>query len=472
MTEASRPVPVIVGAGPAGVRAAEILVAAGLRPVLLDEGFRAGGQIYRRPPLDDGRSYRSRYGSEAAKAEALHKTFDRLRAAVDYRPETLVWNIVRDASVQGGRLDLMTNGAHSQLPYSHLLLATGATDRVLPFSGWTKPGVYTLGAAQTALKAQGCTIGERVAFMGSGPLLYLVAWQYAHAGATVAAVLDTAPFAAKFHLARLAFSAPRIVALGMLYAARLKLAGVPIHYGVRPDEVLGESHVDGLRYRKSGRGHDIACDALAYGFALRPETQLADLAGCDFRFEERDRAWLPAADALGRTSRAGVYVAGDGAGIAGADAAEIRGRLAAIAMLRNLGMPFAANEERRRAAALDRIYRQRLTLEKAFPFPADWFETAARDMTLCRCEEITLATALEAIRTSDVREINRLKALTRVGMGRCQGRMCAAAAAELLAFAGGRGPAAAGRSRAQAPVKPIPLGFGARQDSVREDVPA
>ncbi len=71
-----------------------------------------------------------------------------------------------------------------------------------------------------------------------------------------------------------------------------------------------------------------------------------------------------------------------------------------------------------------------------------------------------------------MREINRLKALTRVGMGRCQGRMCAAAAAELLAFAGGRGPAAAGRSRAQAPVKPIPLGFGARQDSVREDVPA
>jgi NADPH-dependent 2,4-dienoyl-CoA reductase/sulfur reductase-like enzyme len=134
--------PVIVGAGPAGIRAAEMLVKAGHRPIMLDEGMRAGGQIYRRPPFDDGRSYKARYGSEAHKAKALHTTFDHLRDAVDYRPETLVWNISRD---NGNSLDLLTDGVHTQLPFSHLLLATGATDRVLPFSGWTKPGVYTLG---------------------------------------------------------------------------------------------------------------------------------------------------------------------------------------------------------------------------------------------------------------------------------------------------------------------------------------
>lgn len=102
--------PVIVGAGPAGIRAAETLVKAGLKPIVLDEGFRSGGQIYRRPPFDDGRSYKARYGSEAHKAEALHKTFDTLRGAIDYRPETLVWNITRG---EGDRLDLLTNGSHS-----------------------------------------------------------------------------------------------------------------------------------------------------------------------------------------------------------------------------------------------------------------------------------------------------------------------------------------------------------------------
>ena len=64
-------------------------------------------------------------------------------------------------------------------------------DRVIPFPGWTLPGVFTMGGAQVALKAQGCAIGDPVVFMGTGPLLYLVAYQYAHAGARVAAVLDT-----------------------------------------------------------------------------------------------------------------------------------------------------------------------------------------------------------------------------------------------------------------------------------------
>ncbi|GLU26104.1 NAD(P)/FAD-dependent oxidoreductase [Brucella sp. NBRC 12950] len=450
--------PVIVGAGPAGIRAAEILVEAGLKPLVIDEGFRAGGQIYRRPPLDDGRSYRSRYGSEAHKAEALHTTFDALRSAIEYRPETLVWNITRG---EGDRLDLLTNGSHSQLAYSHLILATGATDRVLPFKGWTKPGVYTLGASQTALKAQGCTVGERVVFMGSGPLLYLVAWQYHNAGAKVVAVLDTAPFTSKFHLAHLALYAPRIVALGAYYGLRLKLGGVPIHYNVRPDEVLGEGHVEGIRFRTGSRVREVKCDALAYGFALRPESQLADLAGCEFRFEERDRAWLPAADQLGRTSREGVYVAGDGAGIAGADAAEIRGSLAAIAMLRDMDLPFDEGIERRLLTKLDHIYRERLIVEKAFPFPRNWFDTIAGDVTLCRCEEIAVRDAKAVISLGDTREINRLKALTRVGMGRCQGRMCTAAAAELLASMQDKTPAEFGRIRAQAPVKPIPLGFGA-----------
>ncbi len=375
-----------------------------------------------------------------------------MRGSIDYRPETLVWNISRQAGAQDeDRIDLLTSGSHSQLPYRHLVLATGATDRVLPFKGWTKPGVYTLGAAQTALKAQGCTVGERIVFMGSGPLLYLVAWQYHHAGARVAAVLDTAPFSAKFHLAHLALHAPRIVALGTYYGLRLKLGGVPIRYGIRPEEVLGDSHVEGLLYRARGNSHAVECDALAYGFALRPETQLADLAGCNFHFEERDRAWLPAADTHGRTSRAGIYVAGDGAGIAGADAAEIRGQLAAIALVRDLGLAFDDRLERRLLTKLSAIYRERLILEKAFPFPLDWFETIAPDVTLCRCEEIALGEAQEIIANGGATEINRLKALSRVGMGRCQGRMCTPAAAELLLSMRGKCPPTRGVSGRRLP---------------------
>jgi NADPH-dependent 2,4-dienoyl-CoA reductase/sulfur reductase-like enzyme len=455
--------PVIVGAGPAGIRAADRLVRSGLRPIVLDEGQRAGGQIYRRPLIEDGRSYRNRYGPEAKKAERLHRTFEALLPLIDYRAETLVWNVA--AAGRGGNLDVLSAGVHCQIAFSQLILCTGAIDRVLPFPGWTKPGVYTLGASQTALKAQGCTIGDRVVFMGSGPLLYLVAWQYLMAGARVEAVLDTAPATSKAHLLSLLAHAPKTVGLGLFYGAQLKLAGVKMRYSVRPEAVLGEARVEGIRFRthsaRTGEGtQSLACDALAYGFALRPETQLADLAGCQFRFDERDRGWVPERDLLGRTSRGDVYVAGDGGGIAGADAAEISGELAAEALLQDTGKATLPDRVGRLVAASGRIQRQRDILERAFPFPRDWFETVPGQTTLCRCEEISVADGRRAIEAGGGTEINRLKALSRVGMGRCQGRMCSAAAAELLIGVLKLDAAKVGRLRTQAPVKPVPLDFG------------
>ena len=190
-----RPIPseriVIVGAGPAGVRAAEILVAAGLRPTVLDEAPASGGQIYRRQPAELRRAYGELYGFEASKAKRLHYAFERLRASVDYRPDCMVWNLERN------HLHILHAGEGGTVPFDRLILATGAMDRVLPFDGWTLPGVFTLGGAQVVLKTQACAIGRRTVFLGSGPLLPYVAYQYAKAGAQVAAVLDTTPRAAK-----------------------------------------------------------------------------------------------------------------------------------------------------------------------------------------------------------------------------------------------------------------------------------
>src|SRR6202000_762260 len=108
---------------------------------------------------------------------------------IDYRPETLVWN-ARDRV-----LDLSGPRGTARLPFDRIVLATGATDRSIPFPGWTLPGVFSLGGAQIALKAQGCAIGRRVVFAGTGPLLPLVAYQYAKAGAECAAVLHTSGLA-------------------------------------------------------------------------------------------------------------------------------------------------------------------------------------------------------------------------------------------------------------------------------------
>jgi NADPH-dependent 2,4-dienoyl-CoA reductase/sulfur reductase-like enzyme len=370
---------------------------------------------------------------------------------VDYRPGSLVWN------VDGKTLDVLQDGVSTAVPYTHLILATGATDRVLPFPGWLTPGVYTLGGSQVALKYQGCAIGARVVFLGTGPLLYLVAYQYAKAGAQVAAVLDTSRAADRRAAVPGMLRAPGLLAKGLYYMAWLRAHGVPLRSGVRPVAVQGKERVTGLTYRQGARTHTVECDALAYGLALRSETQLASLAGCEFEFNTRDRNWTPRRDAAGRSSVPGVYVAGDGAAIAGADAAELAGERAALALLKDIDHPHDAQRARTLEAQLAANSRLRTALERAFPFPEDWAQGIADDTVVCRCEEVTAGTLRQAVNDTAAQELNRLKALTRVGMGRCQGRMCGAAAAEVLAHACGRSPAEVGRLRNQPPVKPVPV---------------
>lgn len=457
--------PVIVGAGPAGIRAAATLVAAGLRPVVIDEGIKAGGQIYRQPPDGFTRPKKSLYGFESRKADRLHRLFVQIAPQIDYRPRTLAWNLA------GRQLDLIdAAGDVSRLDCGALLLATGATDRVQPFEGWTIPGVFTLGAAQIALKFQASILGPRIVFVGTGPLLYLVAYQYAKAGADVAGVFDTSRFADKLAALPGLLHGPAHLAKGLYYVAWLRLHGVPLHAGITPLRVAGGDRVTGFAWRQGGAERQVGCDAVAFGLGLRSETQLADLAGCRFAYDDLNRTWLPQRSPAGRSSVAHVYLAGDGAGIAGADAAELAGERAALALLEDAGHKTDAA----RAAALERrlarIAKFRRGLERAFPLPAaDWGGVPlGDDVLLCRCEAVTVGSLRQAARELGVTELNRLKALTRIGMGRCQGRICGAAAAAVLAAELQQPAAAVGRLRGQAPVKPLPVA-GMAADGIAAD---
>jgi NADPH-dependent 2,4-dienoyl-CoA reductase/sulfur reductase-like enzyme len=438
---------VIVGAGPAGISAARTLLDHGITPCLVDESLRGGGQIYRRQPANFQRSAKQLYGFEAGKAEAVHRTLDELAPLVDYRPQTLVWN------AEDGRLDMLSNGHAMSVEYAQLIVATGATDRILPVQGWTLPGVYSLGAAQIALKYQGCAIGERVALCGSGPLLYLVAYQYAKAGAKVVAVLDSAPFSAQCRALPALLGQPLTLLKGLYYRAWLTAHGIPVHQGVSLTQIDGEQRVSSIRWGNQ----KLDCDAVAFAHALRSETQLADLLGCEFEWNALNRAWLPQRDSAGRSSMNGVYLAGDGAGIMGADAAQMAGERAALALLQDTGIAV----DPRRAAVLEQqlagIQRFRHGLETAFPFPAQWAAQAPDNLILCRCEEISVGD-VRAVVDEGHWEINRVKAHCRVGMGRCQGRMCGLAAAEIVAERSGRGIENVGRLRGQAPIKPLPFG--------------
>lgn len=439
----------IVGAGPAGTRAAEVLVRAGLRPAVIDEAPSNGGRIYQRQPDGFTRDARALYGFEAGKARAIHDTFAALAGQVDWHPRTLVW------AIRPGQLRTLRDGVPGELPWRHLILATGAMDRIVPVPGWTLPGVFTLGGAQIALKAQGVGIGRRVAFVGSGPLLFLVAYQYAKAGAEVALVLEASPFAAVRRESSGLARGGATFAKGLYYIAALRRRGIRVIFGGTPLGFDGAEAVEAVRWRDARGEHRLACDAAGIGYGLKPETQLADLAGVPFAFNARQRLWLPERDAAGRTPVPGVYLAGDGAVVGGADVAELAGARAAWAVVEDRGLKVDRAEVRRLDRALEKQAPFRAALDAAFPYPGAEAAAVPDDCIVCRCEAITAGELRAAAR--DAPELNRGKALTRVGMGRCQGRVCGPPAAEILAAALGCDVAAVGRLRGQPPVKPIPV---------------
>ncbi len=452
------PIIAVVGAGPAGVRAVERLVAAGHAPVWLDEAPDGGGRIYQRPPEGLTRDPRTLYGFEAKPATALHATLDALKAKTDWRPNTLVWHL----DPHGRQMELLAGGRQETLAFEAAILCTGAMDRIIPVPGWTRPGVTTLGAAQISLKTQGCAIGARVALLGTGPLLWLLAYQYLKAGATLAAVLDTTSLTHKAKAAPSLLRGGALFAKGLYYMAAVRARGVPIFEGVTPVAIEGTAaQVTAVSFRRAnGCLRTVRCDALAMGWGLKPEAQLADLAGVPFHFDPLSHAWVPQRDAAGRTPVAGIYLAGDGAGIGGAEVAELAGARAALALLADAGAPVDAAAVATLDRKLARLAPLRAALEAAFPFPLALAQEVPDATVVCRCEGVTAAdvrATVGAAPTGVARELNRAKSITRLGMGRCQGRVCGQAGADILAAALHRDVAEVGRLRAQPPVKPVPL---------------
>jgi len=241
----------------------------------------------------------------------------------------------------------------------------------------------------------------------------------------------------------------------------LSKAGVPVYRGVQPIEIKGspQTGVSGVEVALAGgKRIEFACDAVALGYHLRPETQLADLAGCRFIFDDAAQQWLVQIDSDGRSSVKGVYLAGDGARVRGADAAERSGRLAALAALQDHGVQAAGiGDMQRLRDELARFSRFAAGLREAFPWPAQFAAALPDETIVCRCEAITAGELRRVVRETGAQEANRAKAFSRVGMGRCQGRYCGHAGAEVIAAAACVPLASVGRLRGQAPVKPLPV---------------
>lgn len=446
----------IVGAGPAGLAASATASRLGLSVVMLDENPNVGGQIYRAIATTPVKNH-ALLGADYWRGEALAK--DTASSSAQHAAGAVVWS-VSPLDGTGYEIGVSMVGRSRIIVAREVMLATGALERPFPIPGWTLPGVMSCGGAQTVLKASGLVPDGRIVIAGCGPLLWLVAWQYLNAGVSINAILDTTPRAnwrnAVSHLP--AFLTSPYLAKGLKLMLSVR-ARVRVISGVEALRAEGTGKVETVVYTKAGREQQIAADTLLLHQGIVPNINLSNAIGCRHVWDYVQLTWKPETDGWGATSVAGVTVAGDGAGIAGAEAAAERGRIAALGAAHRLGKIDTAASNRAAAparAALARFERGRIFLDTLYR-PAKAFRVPQGDTMVCRCEEVTAA----RIRTTvplGATGPNQMKAFLRCGMGPCQGRLCGLTVAELIADVRGVPMQEVGYYRLRPPVKPIALG--------------
>lgn len=447
----------VLGAGPAGANAALAAAARGLRVVLIDEAGDAGGQVWRAPAP-----------GLAAGDDADARAGAALRAAVAASPVRRLggaraWLIGREDD--GFRLDIVRDSRAEVIQGRALLLATGAHERIIPFAGWTLPGVIGLAAATILLKSQKMLPGERVVVAGCGPLLAVVAAGILKGGGRVAAVVDLASLGEWAGALRDLSARPDLLARGLAWRARVLAAGVPWLHRHAVVAAEGEGRLATVRVAPcapdgtpGAATRAFAADALAIGHGLVPDTAATRLLRLDHAWDPDRGGWHAVADAAMRASLPGIFLAGEACGIGGAAVAELSGRLAGLSAAHALGAlddaGFAAEQAhlapllaraRRAGGAMARLMRPRPGLVGAIP----------PGCIVCRCEDVTRA-EIEAAIAEGATEVNQLKAFTRAGMGPCQGRICGEALAGLVAPHVG-GAQAAGLVTGRAPLRPVPM---------------
>jgi NADPH-dependent 2,4-dienoyl-CoA reductase/sulfur reductase-like enzyme len=462
----------IVGCGPAGMAAAIETTAAGLRTVVFDEQTAPGGQIYRgiesvaaeRPDEMEilGEDYRA--GAD------LVRSFRGCGA--EYVAEASVWEIDPD-----GILGVTQSSAARLVSAERILIAVGAMERPVPIPGWSLPGVMGAGAAQSLLKGSGIVPDVPTVLAGSGPLLYLVAWQLLEAGAPLDAVLQTTPRSNYIRAIPYLFGALRArdqLAKGRRWLREMRGRGAEFVAQVSDLRAEGGNRLERIAFRAAGKTRSLPAELLLLHEGVVPNHQMAVSAGCAQTWDPVQHCWRTLTDDWGATSVDGIAVAGDCGGIGGTTIAEHEGRLAGLDAACRAGAIDAAARDRRgdpSRRTIARLGGLRRFLDVLYA-PVPELLVPPDDATVvCRCEEVT-AGELRQVVAYGCAGPNQAKAFTRAGMGPCQGRMCGLTTSAVIAAARGVGMEEVGHYTVRPPLKPLTVGQLADLQGVDREVAA
>lgn len=386
----------VIGGGPAGIAAAACAAESGVKTGIVDDNPSLGGQIWR--------------GASHEKNSDAHPWLARLhRSGAKIISGTKIVHHPRPGHLLGE-----TFQAPCELGYEHLVLATGARERLLPVPGWTLPNVMGAGGLQALVKSGLPVTGKRVVVAGTGPLLLAVAAYLRKAGAQVPLICEQASWASLAKFAGSLLGQPAKIWQGL--ALRRELGSTSFTPNCWPIAAEGETQLEAIVITRGGKTQKIPCDYLACGFYLLPNSELAKLLGCEVREN------FVVVDEFQQTSVSGIYCAGEPTGIAGVEASLVEGQIAGFAASGKTVMAEKMFHVR------DKWHKFSASLNRAFALRAELRNLPRPETIVCRCEDVSFS------RMQQYNAWRSAKLQTRSGMGPCQGRICGPAAEFLFGW--------------------------------------
>lgn len=306
---------IVVGAGPSGLSAAIQAAKKGMNVVVFDENERPGGQLFKQ--------IHKFFGSKEHKAKIRgFRIGEELLAEANAAGVEVELNATVIGLYQDKEITVRMGDAIEHFKGDSIIIATGAAENMVPFEGWTLPGVMGAGAAQTMMNLHGVRPGKKILMLGSGNVGLVVSFQLLQCGCDVVAVVD---------------AAPRIGGYGV-HAAKVARTGVPFYLSHTIVRAEGDDHVTGVTIAQvddhfqfiPGTEKHFEVDTICVAVGLSPMSQLLKMGGCEMEDNPRRGGQVPVTDAYGQTSIPGIFVAGDVAGIEEASSAMIEGRIAGL----------------------------------------------------------------------------------------------------------------------------------------------
>lgn len=388
---------IVVGAGPAGLAATAAAISRGRKVILIDRNQRPGGQIWRQ-------------GLESFLPQQADRLIRRITGdQLTWLPEARVV----DAPDTGQLLvEQQEEGVLCTAPA--VILATGARELLLPFPGWTIPGVMGIGALQALVKGGLKVSQAKVILAGTGPLLLPVAASLTRAGARLALVAEQAPGSDLLRFALSMLTDPLRLFEALVH--RLHFAGSSYRSGVWVSRAIGAERLSEVELTDGRKTWIEPCEWLGSSAGLIPNTELAQLLGC------RLIHGAIAVDGGQRTSIAGVWAAGECVGVKGEHAALIEGEIAGAAAAGDSSVAARLQGPRRSGRYLGS------RMVHIFAPRQELLSRCDPDTIVCRCEDVPFG-ALDPAWTQ-----RQAKLRTRIGMGACQGRTCGPACTALFGW--------------------------------------